>query len=80
MTSIQYLRYVAYALFAVGIINLRYQSGAHRWHGNSSLRTDLFQLWEKSSRNSGWKDFGVDSVNRCNSFRYIELAHLPFRL
>ena len=27
MTSLQYLRYVAYALFAVGIINLRYQSG-----------------------------------------------------
>ena len=27
MTSVQYLRYVAYALFAVGIINLRYQSG-----------------------------------------------------
>ena len=27
MTSVQYLRYVAYALFAVGTINLRYQSG-----------------------------------------------------
>jgi hypothetical protein len=27
MTSINYLRYVAYALFAVGLINLRYQSG-----------------------------------------------------
>jgi amino acid transporter len=27
MTSINYLRYVAYALFAIGLINLRYQSG-----------------------------------------------------
>ena len=27
MTSVNYLRYVAYALFAVGLINLRYQSG-----------------------------------------------------
>ena len=27
MTSINYLRYVSYALFAIGLINLRYQSG-----------------------------------------------------
>lgn len=27
MTSLNYLRYVAYALFAIGLINLRYQSG-----------------------------------------------------
>ena len=27
MTSANYLRYVAYALFAIGLINLRYQSG-----------------------------------------------------
>ena len=27
MTSINYLRYVAYALFAICLINLRYQSG-----------------------------------------------------
>jgi hypothetical protein len=26
MTSINYLRYVSYALFAIGLINLRYQS------------------------------------------------------
>jgi len=37
MTSIQYLRYVAYALFAVGIINLRYQSGEE----NLGIRTLL---------------------------------------
>lgn len=35
MTSLQYLRYVAYALFAVGIINLRYQSG----EDNLAVRT-----------------------------------------
>lgn len=27
MTALQYFRYVAYALIAVGLINLRYQSG-----------------------------------------------------
>lgn len=35
MTSVNYLRYVAYALFAVGLINLRYQSG----EDNLGLRT-----------------------------------------
>ncbi len=35
MTTLQYLRYVAYALFAVGIINLRYQSG----EDNLAVRT-----------------------------------------
>ena len=37
MTSLQYLRYVAYALFAIGLINLRYQSGEE----NLGLRTFL---------------------------------------
>jgi uncharacterized membrane protein YgdD (TMEM256/DUF423 family) len=37
MTSVQYLRYVAYALFAVGAINLRYQSGEE----GLALRTGL---------------------------------------
>jgi uncharacterized membrane protein YhiD involved in acid resistance len=37
MTSLQYLRYVAYALFAIGLINLRYQSGEE----NLGLRTIL---------------------------------------
>lgn len=37
MTSVQYLRYVAYALFAIGLINLRYQSG----EDNLSMRTSL---------------------------------------
>ena len=27
MSALQYFRYIAYALFAVGLINLRYQSG-----------------------------------------------------
>lgn len=35
MTTVNYLRYVAYALFAVGLINLRYQSGEN----NLALRT-----------------------------------------
>lgn len=35
MTSIHYLRYVSYALFAIGLINLRYQSG----EDNLALRT-----------------------------------------
>ena len=35
MTSLQYLRYVAYALFALGLINLRYQSG----ESNLAVRT-----------------------------------------
>ncbi len=37
MTSLQYLRYVAYALFAIGLINLRYQSG----EDNLGMRTSL---------------------------------------
>lgn len=35
MTSINYLRYVSYALFAIGLINLRYQSG----EDNLAVRT-----------------------------------------
>ena len=35
MTSINYLRYVSYALFAIGLINLRYQSG----EDNLGIRT-----------------------------------------
>lgn len=35
MTSINYLRYVSYALFAIGLINLRYQSGEN----NLGVRT-----------------------------------------
>ncbi|NBN91457.1 MAG: hypothetical protein EBZ79_01590 [Actinobacteria bacterium] len=35
MSSLQYLRFVAYALFAIGLINLRYQSG----ESNLALRT-----------------------------------------
>ena len=35
MTSVNYLRYVAYALFAIGLINLRYQSG----ESNLAMRT-----------------------------------------
>lgn len=35
MNHVNYLRYVAYALFAVGLINLRYQSGEE----NLAVRT-----------------------------------------
>ena len=35
MTSVNYLRYVSYALFAIGLINLRYQSG----EDNLGIRT-----------------------------------------
>ena len=35
MTSINYLRYFSYALFAIGLINLRYQSG----ESNLAIRT-----------------------------------------
>ncbi|MFM8843510.1 MAG: hypothetical protein ACKOFJ_04725 [Actinomycetota bacterium] len=37
MTSINYLRYISYALFAIGLINLRYQSG----EDNLAIRTLL---------------------------------------
>jgi hypothetical protein len=37
MTSINYLRYISYALFAIGLINLRYQSG----EDNLGIRTLL---------------------------------------
>lgn len=37
MTALQYFRYAAYALIAVGLINLRYQSGK----GDLALTTTL---------------------------------------
>ena len=37
MNQVNYLRYVAYALVAVGLINLRYQSG----EANLGIRTSI---------------------------------------
>jgi len=84
MTSLQYLRYVAYALFAVGIINLRYQSGEE----DLGIRTFLivgtgvvlfaltyFNFGKKSSRDSGWENSGLDSCHRGDTFCHSQLAN-----